>query len=154
MEHSPFNKLSKELRDMIYRYTLPDPVHVVDISPRGQTPEVVITQLCRQMRDEAHQASTEPYKLCIGEPPDLAQEIGNQMPLPTHFDLLLKRGATNFYRTPLLFRSKPTTIELRVAVRTDLDPADDLRNSYTPPGQTRRIFKTYGAPWNFLKDSV
>ena len=159
MDNSPFSKLSKEIRDMIYEYSLPDPQRVVDIS-RGQTPEVVITQLCRQMRVEAHQASLTPYKLFIAAPPDLLEANGCRchVPLPTLLDLLLKRGAVNFavnfQRLPYLFRSKPTTIELQVVLNTEATPAHEVRNSYTPPFQARKDFKTYGEPWKCLKNSV
>jgi hypothetical protein len=115
MDNSPFSKLSKELRDMIYEYTLPDPQDIVDIS-RGQTPPIVITQLCSQMREEAQRASSTPYKLSIGAPPDLVEESGYHVPLPTHLDRLLERGTANVHRLPFLFRSKPTTIELHVVV--------------------------------------
>jgi hypothetical protein len=153
MDNSPFSKLSKEIRDMIYEYTLPDPLHVVDIS-RGQTPEVVMTQLCRQMREEAHEASLTPYKLFIAAPPDLLEENGCHVPLPTRLDLLLKRGAVNFQQLSFLFRSKPTTIELHVVLSTEATPAHEVRNSYTPPFQGRKDFKTYGEPWKCIKDSV
>ena len=153
MDNSPFAKLSKEIRDMIYEYTLPDPLDVVDVS-RGQTPEVVMTQLCRQMRGEAHQASLTPYKLFIAAPPDLLEENGCHVPLPTRLDLLLERGAASFQRLPFLFRSKPTTIELHVILRTDGTPAHELRDSYTPPFQAREYFKPYGAPWKHMRNSV
>jgi len=155
MDNSPFSKLSKELRDMIYEYAPPDPQDIVDIS-RGQTPPIVITQLCSQMREEAQRASSTPYKLSIGAPPDLVEESGYHVPLPTHLDRLLERGAANVHRLPFLFRSKPTTIELHVVVVVGrgAESADELRTSYGAPGEPKKSLDFYGDPWKRIKTSV
>jgi hypothetical protein len=127
MENSPFNKLSKELRDKIYEYLLPDPRYFVDLSRGRVYEEVLITQLCQQMRGEALCVWTKPYKLCITSPPDLLEGNGCHIDLPSRFMILLERGAVNFQRLPVLFHSKPTTIELDVAVWTKNPTTDELR---------------------------
>jgi hypothetical protein len=131
MENSPFNKLSKELRDNIYEYLLPDPRWIVDLSRGRVYQQVLITQLCQQMREEALCVWTKTYKLYIETPPDLLEENGCHIDLPSRFRILLERGAVNFQRLPVLFHSKPTTIELNVAVWTKQEIADDLRASHS-----------------------
>lgn len=60
MENSPFVKLSTEVRYMIYGYALPDPLEVLKIAKHNARLKINITQLCSQMREEAHRASTTP----------------------------------------------------------------------------------------------
>lgn len=118
MDNSPFSKLSKEIRDTIYEYSLPDPQRVVDIS-RGQTPEVVITQLCRQMRVEAHQSSLTPYKLvhCSSTRPSRSKRLPLPRPSSNAF------GSAAQERRRKLRRKLPTT-----AIPVPLE-ADDGRAS-------------------------
>jgi hypothetical protein len=73
---------------------------------------------------------TKPYKLYISTPPDLLEENGCHINLPSRFMILLERDAVNFQRLPVLFHSEPTTIELDVAVWTKEEFADDLRASH------------------------
>lgn len=119
VDNSPFAKLSKELRDIIYAYALPDPLDVLEIShldvPEDlrthDRPKIHVTQLCSQMREEALHALVMPYKLCFAFPVELYP-----ITYPSSFIGLLESAATSFQQLPLLFISKPTTIDLQAII--------------------------------------
>lgn len=135
MRNSPFAKLSKELRDIIYQYALPDPL---EISTGHARQKVNITQLCRQMREEALRTRTPLYKLSIAYPTDTC---GFHICYIKSFYFLLEEAVEAFQQLPVLFHSKPTTIHLHVSLGTELKTfnsgANGIRLCHNYPGYVR-----------------
>ena len=135
MRNSPFAKLSKELRDIIYQYALPDPL---EISTGHARQKVNITQLCRQMREEALRTRTPLYKLSIAHPTDTC---GFHICYIKSFYFLLEEAVEAFQQLPVLFHSKPTTIHLHVSLGTELKTfnsgANGIRLCHNYPGYVR-----------------
>jgi len=128
MENSPFAKLSKELRDIIYAYALPDPLDVLEISRGHKRPKVNITQLCGKMREEALRTPIQPYKLCIAMP--MGRAYGASIEWIVDFARLLEEANSALKQLPVLFLSKPTTIHLCAVVRTDRSYPSSVRYTY------------------------
>jgi hypothetical protein len=150
MDNSPFAKLSPELRDMIYDFALPDPLDVSRRMRRKSNAKHVLnlTQLCRQIREEAP-----PYKLCIAnqeEDPINWSHVAVLSAMVYPFE----RAAEAFQRLPVWLRSRRTTIELHVMLRTGRCTADGLRTSYERSGadwdRIRRALQVFNQAHNLI----